>query len=77
MTRLLPFRFPVGERAMFSRIIINALEQSLSFKAVLMSCGMCSDKVFAIGPQKAKHTRFLKRFHPSVIPFIKYAEGDM
>lgn len=41
MTRLLPFRLP-GERAVSLRIIRNALEQSLSFMAPLMSCEMCS-----------------------------------
>ncbi len=41
MTRLLPLRL-LGEWAVFLWIIINALEQSLSFKAPLMSCEMCS-----------------------------------
>lgn len=41
MTRLLPFRL-LGEWAVFLRIIINALEQSFSFTAPLMSCENCS-----------------------------------
>lgn len=41
MTRLLPFTL-LGKWAVFSRIIINALVQSFSSKAALMSCEMCS-----------------------------------